>query len=182
MSKLEKTKVLQGVTGGIAAFKAAALTSRLRQAGAEVRVILTTNAQRFVTSLTFEALSGNPVCSNMWQIAQQHVEHVALADWAQVVVVAPATANLLAKVAHGLCDDLLSTTLCATTAPVLFAPAMTTNMWRNPITQRNVAFLREAGYRFVDPAEGWLACDKTGPGRMAEPEEIVRQLEQLIIC
>lgn len=180
MNPLQGKQILVGVCGGIAAYKAAALTSMLRQAQADVRVMMTANAQRFVAPLTFEALSGKPVCTDMWSLAQNEIEHVAVADWAQAVVVAPATANLLAKLAHGLCDDFLSTTLCATTAPVLLAPAMTTAMWEHPATRRNVAQLTADGYRWIGPREGWLACDKRGMGRMEEPEAIVAALQRLL--
>jgi phosphopantothenoylcysteine decarboxylase/phosphopantothenate--cysteine ligase len=168
-------EVLVGVTGGIAAYKTAALVSRLVQAGAGVTVVMTEHATRFVGPLTFQTLTGRPVCTDLFEPPEAYrAEHIALAERAQVVVVAPATANLLAKLAHGVADDLLSTVLLAIEAPLVVAPAMNSRMWTHPAVQANVNLLRSRGVQFVGPAEGALACGAVGPGRMAEPEEILR--------
>lgn len=175
-----KTIVL-GVTGGIAAYKAAALCSRLKQAGADVRVIMTASAVRFIAPLTFQTLSRNPVAVDTFDEKDASVvQHIDLADRADLVVVAPATANMLAKMAHGLADDMLSTTLLATEAPVLVAPAMNVHMYNHPATQANMNLLRQRGVRFVEPGEGQLACGYVGKGRLAEPEEIAAAIVALL--
>ena len=167
-------RVLLCVTGGIAAYKAAELVRRLREAGAQVQVAMTENAQRFVGAQTFQALSGLPVRSSLWDAqAEAAMGHLELARWAEQVVVAPATANTLAKLAHGFADDLVSTLCLATEAPLLIAPAMNHRMWRHPATQANVATLRARGVRLVGPSDGPLAEGESGPGRMAEPAEIL---------
>jgi phosphopantothenoylcysteine decarboxylase/phosphopantothenate--cysteine ligase len=172
--------VVVGVTGGIAAYKTAAMVSTLVQAGAEVRVVMTESATRFVAPLTFQALSRSTVHVGMWDAGQSFASaHIALADWADLTVVAPATANFLAKAACGLADDLLSTTLLAMDCPVLLAPAMNTRMWNHRAVQDNVARLRSLGYPMVGPAEGPLACGTSGTGRMAEPDEILAALRTL---
>ncbi|NLX58470.1 MAG: bifunctional phosphopantothenoylcysteine decarboxylase/phosphopantothenate--cysteine ligase CoaBC [Phycisphaerae bacterium] len=177
---LSGKRVVVGVTGGIAAYKAAALVSTLVQAGADVRVIMTESATRFVAPLTFQALSHNAVHVGLWDADDSfRSAHIALADWADLGVVAPATANFLAKAACGLADDLLSTTLLAMECPVLLAPAMNCRMWNNRIVQDNVACLKAAGYPMVGPAEGHLACGTSGAGRMAEPDEILAALRAL---
>lgn len=175
---LKDKRIVLGVTGGIAAYKACDLVSRLKKRGASVRVVLTRHACAFVSPLTFETLSGNPAYTD-GQDRRFEIEHVALAKWADTMVVAPATGNILAKMACGIADDLLSTTLLAMAAPVLAAPAMNAAMWKNPATQANVATLRERGVRFVGPASGHLACGDDDVGRMSEPEEIVQALEAL---
>jgi len=170
-------RVLLCVTGGIAAYKAAELVRRLRDAGAQVRVAMTEDAQRFVAAQTFQALSGQPVRSSLWDAqAEAAMGHLELAGWAQQVVVAPATANILAKLAHGLADDLVSTLCLATDAPILVAPAMNHRMWRHPATRANVETLRGHGLAFIGPDDGPLAEGESGPGRMAEPDEIVAAL------
>jgi phosphopantothenoylcysteine decarboxylase/phosphopantothenate--cysteine ligase len=170
-------RVLLCVTGGIAAYKAAELVRRLRDAGAQVRVAMTEDAQRFVAAQTFQALSGQPVRSSLWDAqAEAAMGHLELAGWAQQVVVAPATANILAKLAHGLADDLVSTLCLATDAPILVAPAMNHRMWRHPATRANVEILRGYGLAFIGPDDGPLAEGESGPGRMAEPDEIVAAL------
>lgn len=175
-----KTIVL-GVTGGIAAYKACELTRRLIESGADVHVILTKGAQQFVTPLTFQALSGHPVHTDLFSLTQeQEIGHIALADKADLIFVAPATADVLAKVAHGLCDDLLTTVVCATQAPVLFAPAMNVHMWENPITQENVSKLQKRGYLFVPPDSGFLACGYTGKGRLPESDVLVAEAEKAL--
>ena len=167
-----KTVVL-GVTGGIAAYKACELTSRLRKAGAQVYVVMTKNACEFVAPLTFETLSNHPVVTDTFARPEKwEVEHVALAKRADVFVIAPATANIMAKLAVGLADDMLSTTALATRAPLLIAPAMNTGMWENAATRQNVETLRARGARLIGPEGGFLACGDQGAGRMSEPETI----------
>ncbi len=171
-------RVLLCVTGGIAAYKAADLVRRLREAGAQVQVAMTEDAQRFVGAQTFQALSGLPVRSSLWDAqAEAAMGHLELARWAQHVVVAPATANTLAKLAHGFADDLVTTLCLATEAPLLLAPAMNHRMWRHPATQANADTLRTRGVRMIGPNDGPLAEGESGPGRMAEPAEIVAALE-----
>ena len=176
---LREKKIVLCVTGGIAAYKACDLTSRLKKRGAEVRVVLTAHACAFVPPLTFETLSGNPAYTDAFE-RKFEIEHVALAKWADAVVVAPATANILAKMAVGIADELVSTTLLAATAPVLVAPAMNAAMWRNPATQANVNALAARGIRFVGPESGFLACGDADVGRMSEPEAIVSALDQML--
>lgn len=171
-------RVLLCVTGGIAAYKAAELVRRLREAGAQVQVAMTEDAQRFVGAQTFQALSGRPVRSSLWDAqAEAAMGHLELARWAQHVVVAPATANMLAKLAHGFADDLVSTLCLATEAPLLLAPAMNHRMWNHPATRANVASLRARGVGMVGPEDGPLAEGESGPGRMAEPAQILAALE-----
>ena len=172
MSSLERKKILLGVTGGIAAYKSAVLLRALQQLGAEVRVVMTPAAQAFVAPLTFQALSGHRVYSELLDPAQEAaMDHISLARWADLVLVAPATANCLARLAHGLADDLLSTLCLATTAPIALAPAMNQAMWRNPATQANLETLSARGMRIWGPDQGNQACGETGPGRMLEPED-----------
>ncbi len=174
---LKDKNIILGVTGGIAAYKCVDLVSRLRKQGANVHVILTKGAQNFVTETAMREISGNPVVTSMWQEIQQYdVEHIALAQLADVVLVAPATANVIAKCACGMADDMLTTTLLATKAPVFFAPAMNTNMYENSITQQNLHTLQERGCHIIEPAAGRLACGTTGVGRMPEPQELVEIL------
>lgn len=171
-------RVLLCVGGGIAAYKSAELVRRLRTAGAAVQVAMTDNAQRFVGAQTFQALSHRAVRTSLWDAqAEAGMGHLELAAWAQQVVVAPATANLLAKLAHGLADDLVSTLCLATQAPIAVAPAMNHRMWRHPATQANVALLLARGVRLIGPDDGPLAEGESGPGRMAEPAAIVAALE-----
>ncbi len=171
---LKGKKIVLGVTGGIAVYKAVDLVSRLRKQGAEVRVIMTEHAQEFVTPLTFKEISGNKVAVSMWDGNQEfNVEHIALANWADVFVVAPATANIIAKMACGIADDLLSTTLLAAQAPIIVCPAMNTGMYQNPATQENIAKLQGWGVTVMPPAVGMLACGVSGQGRLPEPQQIV---------
>lgn len=171
---LQGKKIVLGVTGGIAVYKAVDLVSRLRKAGCEVRVVMTEHAQQFVTPLTFKEISGNAVATSMWNANQEfNVEHIALANWADAFLVAPATANVLAKMACGIADDLLSTTLLAAQAPIVVCPAMNTGMYQNPATQENIAKLQERGVTVMPPAVGHLACGTSGPGRLPEPQQIV---------
>lgn len=174
---LKDKNIILGVTGGIAAYKCVDLVSRLRKQGANVHVILTKGAQNFVTETAMREISGNQVVTSMWQEIQQYdVEHIALAQLADVVLVAPATANVIAKCACGMADDMLTTTLLATKAPVFFAPAMNTNMYENSITQQNLHTLQERGCHIIEPAAGHLACGTSGVGRMPEPQELVEIL------
>ena len=174
---LKGKKIVLGVTGGIAVYKAVDLVSRLRKQGCEVRVVMTEHAQQFVTPLTFKEISGNQVAVSMWSSNQEfNVEHIALANWADAFVVAPATANIIAKMAYGLADDLLSTTLLAAQAPIVVCPAMNTGMYENVATQENIAKLQGRGITVMPPAVGKLACGTSGAGRLPEPQEIVEFL------
>lgn len=174
--------IIVGVTGGIAAYKAAELVSLLGKQGHAVRCIMTGAAQQFITPLTLQTLSGNPVYTDLFSLSEEpewQVEHIGLARWADCVLIVPASADFIGKVAHGLADDLLSTCVMATAAPVYFAPAMNDQMYANPLVQRNIQLLREAGYRFVDPVVGHLACGISGKGKMASPEQIAAVLDAL---
>ena len=170
--------IIVAVSAGIAAYKAIEVVSRLRKKGAEVKVVMTQNATHIASPLTFGEISGHPVALDMFeQVHQWDVEHIALATWAEAYVVVPATANVIGKIYAGIADDMLTTTIMATTAPKYLCPAMNTEMYNNPITQRNLEGLRSLGYHIMDPAEGWLACGITGIGRLPEPEAIVDWLE-----
>lgn len=166
-------RVLLGVTGGIAAYKSPDLVRRLIERGAEVQVVMTRNAHEFVTELTFQAVSGRPVRSDTWdRAAEAAMGHIELARWADQIVIAPASADFIARLAHGLADDLLSTLCLATQAPIAIAPAMNQAMWRHPATRANVALLTARGVKVLGPASGDQACGDVGPGRMLEPQEI----------
>jgi phosphopantothenoylcysteine decarboxylase len=167
---MQGRELLIGVTGGIAAYKTAALVSRLVQAGAGVSVVMTEAATQLVGPKTFEALTGRPVGLEMFGPGAH--PHIELAEKAELLCVAPATANLLAKAAMGLADDLLSTLLLAFDGPMILVPAMNSHMWEKPAVQRNVKQLREDGFQLIDPEEGYLSCRAVGPGRMASPERI----------
>ncbi|MCX7934755.1 MAG: bifunctional 4'-phosphopantothenoylcysteine decarboxylase/phosphopantothenoylcysteine synthetase, partial [Planctomycetota bacterium] len=164
--------ILLGITGGIAAYKAADLASRLTQAGAAVDVVMTEAATRFVTPLTFETLTRRRVYVGLWDEHPTEPEHISLADRPRLCIIAPATGNTLAKIAHGIADNLLTATVLACRAPLLLAPAMNENMWRHPATQENIRLLRRRGAQVIGPARGWLACGREGEGRMAEAAEI----------
>jgi len=175
-----KTIVL-GVTGSIAAYKAAEIASRLTQAGAKVHVIMTEEAIQFVSPVTFRAITGRPVITEMFDLASEFsIEHVSLANAADIVVVAPITANVMAKLAAGIADDMLCCTVLATKAPVLVAPAMETNMYTNPITQGNLSELKARGFIVVGPATGWLASGRQGLGRLADAEDVVRAIRRVL--
>ena len=175
--ELTGRKIVLGITGGIAAFKSAAIVSRLRHLGADVHVIMTRNATEFVTPLTFQTLSANPVVTDTFQAPEYwNVEHVALAKLAELFVIAPATANIIAKMAAGIADDMLSTTVLATKAPILLAPAMNTGMWTAEATQENLKTLKRRGVLLEGPESGLLACGDEGAGRMSEPERIVDRI------
>lgn len=166
-------RVLLGVTGGIAAYKTPDLVRRLRERGAEVQVVMTQGAGRFITALTLQAVSGRPVRDALWdEAAEAAMGHIELARWADLVLVAPATADFLARLAHGHADDLLTTLCLATTAPVQVAPAMNRQMWASPATVANIALLRDRGITILGPAEGNQACGEVGPGRMLEPAQL----------
>ncbi len=179
---MKDREILLGVTGGIAAYKSADLASKLVQAGAGVSVVMTRSAEKFIGATTFEALTGRPVHRDLFAAQEYYQgEHIGLARRAELMVVAPATANFLAKVANGLADDLVSTLALTVTGPILLAPAMNADMWQKPAVQRNVERLREDGLRFVEPGSGWLSCGVIGPGRMAEPVEILARIEELFL-
>lgn len=178
---LKGKNVVLGVTGGIAVYKAVEVVSLLKKAGACVHVIMTQASAEFVTPLTFREMSGNPVSLNMWDEPKQwNVAHIALATLADIMVVAPATANIIGKVANGIADDMLSTTVMACKAPVLIAPAMNTQMYLNPIVQSNIKRLSELGYSFIEPESGMLACGVEGPGRLAAPIRIVDAISSVL--
>ena len=175
--KLTGREIVLGVTGGIAAYKSAEIVSRLRKLGANVHVIMTKNATQFITPLTMETMSNNPVVVDTFdRPATWEVEHIALAKRAEVFVIAPATANIMAKMACGIADDMLSTTVLATKAPVLLAPAMNVGMWTAQVTQENAATLKKRGVQFVGPDAGFQACGDIGSGRMSEPVDIVEAI------
>ncbi|MEK8131947.1 bifunctional phosphopantothenoylcysteine decarboxylase/phosphopantothenate--cysteine ligase CoaBC [Paenibacillus filicis] len=179
MKALHGKTIVLGVCGGIAAYKAAALCSKLTQAGAEVRVIMTESATKFIAPLTFQTLSRHEVAVDTFDEKDASVvQHIDLADRADLVVVAPASANTIAKIALGIGDDMLSTTLLAVTAPILIAPAMNVHMYENPAVERNMQTLADRGIRFIEPGTGQLACGYVGKGRLAEPEEIVQAVER----
>ena len=174
--------IIVGVTGGIAAYKAAELVSLLTKQGHAVRCLMTQAAGQFITPLTLQTLSGNKVYTDLFNLHEEpewQVEHVGLAHWADCILIVPASADFLGKVAHGLADDLLSTCVMATKAPVYFALAMNDQMYANPLVQRNIQLLREVGYHFIEPEEGSLACGTSGKGRMAAPQKIASMLERL---
>ena len=175
---LEGKNIVLCVTGGIAAYKAADLTSRLRKLGAQVYIIMTESATHFITPLTLEVLSEHRVVTDMFdRTFTWEVEHISLAKRADIFVIAPATANIIGKAAHGIADDMVSTTLMATKAPMVIAPAMNTNMYENPVVQANITALKQNGVRFVEPAAGRLACGDTGKGKLADPADIVQAIE-----
>ncbi|MBZ4663826.1 MAG: coaBC [Caloramator sp.] len=173
--------VVIGVSGGIACYKALDIVSRLKKRGINVYVIMTESATQFVAPLSFQSLSQNYVVVDMFEDPKTwEVEHISLAEKADVFVIAPATANVIGKIANGIADDMLTTTVMATKAPVLIAPAMNTNMYENKIVQRNIEFLKSMGYYFIEPESGRLACGAVGKGKLAEPEKIVEYIEMLL--
>ena len=182
---LENLNILLGVTGGIAAYKAVDLASKLTARGARVSTVMTESACRLVGPRSFEAVTGSPVHTTMWDTSGGHeISHIALVDLADIVVVAPATANIIGKIAGGICDDLLSTFLCACwprieSGAALLAPAMNSNMWANPAVQNNVKAVKELGFILIGPVEGRLACGAEGPGRMSEPQDIIEAIERI---
>jgi phosphopantothenoylcysteine decarboxylase/phosphopantothenate--cysteine ligase len=173
-------ELIIGVSGGIAANKKAAMVSSLVQQGHGVSVVMTRSARKFIGAATFRALTGRPVVSESFDRHYPLGAHIELAEKAKLLCVAPASADLLAKAACGLADDLLSTLLLSFNGPVLFAPAMNSAMWEKPSVRRNIATLRNDGYNFIDPQEGWQSCRRTGMGRMAEPADIQAAIDQLL--
>ena len=181
MSAIANREVLIGVSGGIAAYKVADLTSQLVQAGAKVTVVMTVAAHRFIGQTTFEALTGRPVYTEMFDAQEHHIgEHIGLARRADLFVIAPATAHVIGRIAHGLADDLLTTLALTVKCPVIMAPAMNNEMWSKPSVQRNVQQLRDDGIQLVGPDAGWLSCQSVGPGRMAEPAVIRAAIEEVL--
>ncbi len=179
--RLRGNEVLVAVCGGIAAYKVCTVVSRLVQQGAGVTVMMTPSARRFVGEQTFAALSGRPVQTSLWEPPPAHVPpHLDLTESADLMLIAPATANIIGKLAGGIGDDLVSTTVLGAACPVVLAPAMNTRMWENPIVQQNLERLREADYRIIEPGTGWQACRTVGRGRMAEPEEILAEIERML--
>ncbi|WP_099188030.1 bifunctional phosphopantothenoylcysteine decarboxylase/phosphopantothenate--cysteine ligase CoaBC [Tepidibacter mesophilus] len=178
---LSSKNIVIGVSGGIAAYKACDIVSRLKKLNANVKVIMTKSAAEFVTPLTFQSLSQNFVVVDMFdELKTWDVEHISLAQWADLFLIAPATANVIGKISNGIADDMLSTTVMATRAEVLIAPAMNTNMYENKIVQHNISKLQEVGYKFVEPESGRLACGDIGKGKLASPETIVNQICNLL--
>lgn len=179
---IKDKKILLCVTGGIAVYKAAALTSKLVQTGAQVKVILSESAQKFVTPLTFQALARNEVYVDTFnEINPRVIAHIDLADWADLILVAPATANTIGKIAGGIADNMITTTLLAATSPVWIAPAMNVHMYEHPAVKKNLSLLAEYGYQFIEPSDGYLACGYVGKGRLEEPEKIVQLIHEFFI-
>ena len=180
---LDDYEVLVCICGGIAAYKSAALVSSLAQQDCGVTVAMTRSGRRFVGAATFRALTSRPVCTSMWRSPDPfNMQHLSLSETADLVVVAPATANIIGKLAGGIADDLVSTLLLGADCPVMLAPAMNTRMWQHPAVQRNVDWLREAGYILIGPEAGWLACGEAGPGRMSEPEVLLETIRDQLLC
>ncbi len=180
-TNLEGVNVLLGVTGAVAVYKAVDLASKLVASGASLRTVMTENACKFVTPKSFEAVTNSPVYTSMWTgVGEFNIEHINLTDWADIVAVVPATANTIGKMANGICDDLLSSILCACwQKPILVAPAMNTNMWTNPVVQQNIKTLRGRGIELIGPEKGRLACGTEGIGRLTEPQDILKRIEQI---
>jgi len=178
---LKGKKIVVGITGGIAAYKAAEFVRLLVKEEVHVHVVMTENAQKFIAPLTFQTLSGNPVVSDPFALLEDaQIGHIALADLAELVVILPATANIIGKIAHGIADDFLSTMVMATKAPVLFVPSMNVNMWENKALQKNIQTLLEMGYHLLEPGEGELACHWYGKGRLPEQNEVVEKMEDIL--
>ncbi|MDD5459403.1 MAG: flavoprotein [Phycisphaerae bacterium] len=179
MSNLDGKKVLLGVSGGVAAYKAVDLASKMRSAGAEVKTVMTESACELIGPKSFEAVTAGQVYTSLWTIEEYKIGHISLADWADIVVVAPATANIIGKTANGICDDLLSTVLCVCwEKPLIVAPAMNERMWNNPVVQQNIEQLKQMGADIIGPESGNLACGTTGIGRMTEPTDILERIKQ----
>lgn len=178
---LKGREIIVAVSGGIACYKVAEVVSKLVQQGAGVTVVMTESATKFVAPLTFQALSGRAVRTDTFDLPDSSdPQHIGLTEQAQLMLVAPATANILAKAAHGICDDLVSLMINAAACPVVFAPAMNNRMWENPITRGNIEKLRKHGHHFIGPEEGWLACRNVGMGRMSEAETIAHEIVQML--
>lgn len=177
---LRNKEIIVGITGGIAAYKTAELVRELTKRGANVHVVMTKNAMEFVTPLTFQTLSGNPVVHEMFELfAGSKIGHIALSDIADQMVIAPATANIIGKIANGIADDFLTTMVMATTVPILFVPSMNTKMWGSPMVEANITKLKDTGYEFMEPASGDLACGTSGKGRMPPVEEVLEKMEDI---
>ena len=178
---LDNLNVLLGVSGGIAAYKAVDLAGKLTVAGANVKTVMTKNACRLIGPKSFEVITDSAVFTSMWAGPDEYkIGHINLADWADIVVVAPATANIIGKIANGICDDLLSTTLCPCwQKPTLLAPAMNNNMWNNPAVQRNIKLVKNMGFQLIGPEKGRLACGTEAIGRMAEPQDILERIKKI---
>ncbi len=177
---LRNKEIIVGITGGIAAYKTAELVRELTKRGANVHVVMTKNAMEFVTPLTFQTLSGNPVVHEMFELfAGSKIGHIALSDVADQMVIVPATANIIGKIANGIADDFLTTMVMATTVPILFVPSMNTKMWGSPMVQANIERLKDAGYEFMEPSSGDLACGTSGKGRLPSIEEIAEKMEDI---
>ena len=178
---LKGREIIVAVCGGIAAYKVADVVSKLVQSGAGVTVVMTKDAQHFVTPLTFQALSARPVHTDIFNLLDSSdPQHIALTERADLMLIAPATANMLAKVAHGLTDDLVSLMISAAACPVVFCPSMNNRMWDNPINQENVTKLANLGYSFLGPEAGWLACRNVGAGRLSEPQTIIDEVTKML--
>jgi phosphopantothenoylcysteine decarboxylase len=178
---MQDREIVIGVCGGVSAYKTAYLSSSLVQSGAKVTVVLTESAKKFIGAATFEALTGRPVYTDLFEPKEHFVgEHIGLARRAELLVIAPATAQTIARLAHGFADDLLTTLALARTCPMLLAPAMNAEMWAKPAVQRNIAQLRDDGVHFAEPGAGWLSCRVQGAGRMAEPTEIQERIASLL--
>jgi phosphopantothenoylcysteine decarboxylase / phosphopantothenate---cysteine ligase len=177
----KEKKIILGVTASIAIYKACDITRRLRQEAFSVTVVATNEASRLISPLVFQSLSANKVYCGLFDTPETwEIEHVSLADKADLVLIAPATANIIGKIASGVCDDLLTCVVCATKSPVLIAPAMNEDMYRNKIVQENIRKLKSYGYRFIEPREGKLACGKVGLGCLAEVETILKEIKKII--
>jgi phosphopantothenoylcysteine decarboxylase/phosphopantothenate--cysteine ligase len=180
-SNLAGLHILVGVSGGISAYKAVDLASKLTAAGAKVRTVMTENACQLIGPKSFEALTGQPTYTSLWGADEEHkISHVSLAGWADIVAIVPATADIIGKAANGICDDLLSTTICTCWAkPILLAPAMNEDMWNNPAVQCNVKTVKKMGFEIIGPEKGRLACGTEGMGRMSEPKDILEAIEKI---
>lgn len=179
--KLNSKIVILGISGGIAAYKCCDLVRLLVKKEIDVHVIMTKAAQKFITPLTMQTLTGHEVHTDMFDLNENfQIEHISIANKASAIVIAPATADIIAKLSVGICDDLLTTTVMATKAPVIICPSMNTNMWEKPVLQANLEKLRGFGYRILEPIEGDLACGTIGMGKLPDPEAIVRELESLL--
>ena len=182
---IKNLNILLGVSGGIAAYKVVDLASKLTAAGAGVKTVMTDAACELVGPKSFEAVTGSAVFTSLWDTPGEYeIDHIALVDWADIAVVAPATANIIGKIANGICDDLLSTLLCAAwplieSGRILLAPAMNNNMWNNPAIQRNIKTIKEMGFQLIGPETGRLACGTEGVGRMTEPKDILETIEKV---
>lgn len=182
---LDNLNILLGVSGGIAAYKAVDLASKLTADNAKVKTVMTENACQLVSPKSFEAVTHSPVLTSLWSSTEKYdIGHIAMVDWADILVVAPATANIIAKIANGICDDLLSTILCAAwplikSGTVLLAPAMNSNMWDNPAVKQNIKKIKEMGIELIGPEKGRLACGAEGIGRMSQPQDILKAIEKI---